>query len=262
MGYARPSFGTTTAGCPSRAIRRRGFASVRSTAAQLRATISSSCVKLADQALEGEAVPSTPEQASPPGQRCTRGSGEVYWYMSNMYEFDVELARQLAGDGREPVEVDEESVRQSVDDCIIDEEHVGHVDPSIPGIIIAVFHRQPDGETVEGQLLVDGHHRAARCLRDALPYFAYLLSEEESRQIVLRTPERPGNRYHITLPGDEEDDDVAPEADDLHEPTTLDYEARFAGSRTWSQRAGETLAGGVTQDRPEGGPFEVYVSRA
>jgi hypothetical protein len=106
-----------------------------------------------------------------------------------MYIFDIERAKAMVRDGRELVEMYPEDVRAAVDDCTIDEEHVGHVDPSIPGIIGHIRFRTPEGELLKGHALIDGHHRAARCLRDSIPYFAYLLTEEESTAILLKRPE-------------------------------------------------------------------------
>src|SRR5436305_1162295 len=57
--------------------------------------------------------------------------GEVYWYMG-LYEFDVDLARDLVQDGRESVEVDDDSVRTSVAGSEINKSHIARVDPSIP----------------------------------------------------------------------------------------------------------------------------------
>jgi hypothetical protein len=122
--------------------------------------------------------------------RCKHREGEYYWYLG-LYEFDVDRARALVADGREPVEVDEESVRVSVKESEIHPQHVDHVDPTIPGIIAHVFYPTEDGEEVHAHLLIDGNHRAARCLRDGLPYFAYVLSEEESRAILMLSPDRP-----------------------------------------------------------------------
>jgi hypothetical protein len=66
---------------------------------------------------------------------------------------------------------------------------VDHVDPQYPGIITFVWQTDTDGVTHRGHLLIDGNHRAARCLRDDRPFFAYLLTEEESRAILLKSPE-------------------------------------------------------------------------
>ena len=178
--------------------------------------------------------------------------------MKNMYEFDVERARRFVSDGREALEIDEESVLASVEECLIDAEHVEHVDPAIPGIIASIYYRPPGEESVQAHLLLDGHHRAARCLRDDLPFFAYLLSEEESKEIVLRSPERLGNNFHITSPPEEKAD--APV--DLDEKTTRDYEVKFRDSLPWSRRAQEIIAGAATHDRRSFGPFGVYVDRA
>jgi hypothetical protein len=38
-------------------------------------------------------------------------------------------------------------------------------------------------------VFIDGHHRAARALQLDQPFFVHVLSEDESRQIVLRSPE-------------------------------------------------------------------------
>src|SRR5262249_50956848 len=100
-------------------------------------------------------------------------------------------ARGFTSDGREAVEVDEESVRLSVEDSEMDEEHIDHVDPTIPGIIAHLHHRTPEGELLQGHVLIDGHHRGARCLRDGLPFFAYLPRGEGSRPILVMGPERP-----------------------------------------------------------------------
>ncbi len=115
---------------------------------------------------------------------------ETYRYLRDAYVFDVDRARVLVADGREPVELEEESVRESVRYSRIDDEHVSHVDPSIPGIIAHLFYVTEEGEEIQAQLLIDGNHRAARSLRDGRPYFAYLLSPAESRAILLRSPDK------------------------------------------------------------------------
>lgn len=91
----------------------------------------------------------------------------------------------MVADGREAVEVEEDSVRASVHDSVIHDAHIDHVDPSFPGIIAHVFYRTEEGESVQAHVLIDGNHRAARCLREGRPYHAYLLTEEESRAILL-----------------------------------------------------------------------------
>lgn len=126
-------------------------------------------------------------------RHCKPGA-ETFSYLKRSYKFDVTLARELVLDGREPVEVDNESVRQSVEETRIYPEHLPHVDTQYPGIISHVWYPLDNGELVSGHLLIDGNHRAARCLQLGIPYFAYLLTEEESRQILLKTPEKKRNK--------------------------------------------------------------------
>jgi len=123
--------------------------------------------------------------------KCCRrkeNGGATYKYWGKNFIFDVELAVEMVQDGREPVELEEESVRLSVENSRIDQEHVGHVDPTKPGIIAHVFAEAEDGEEIHAHVLIDGNHRAARCLELGTPYFAYLLTEDESRKILLREP--------------------------------------------------------------------------
>ena len=118
-----------------------------------------------------------------------RSGPETYWYMKHRYLFDVDLAREFVQDHRAPVEVEEESVRQSVEWSVIHPEHIGHVKTQYPGIITHVWYPQPNGEELHGHLLIDGNHRAARCLELGIPFFAHVLTEEESRRILLKSPE-------------------------------------------------------------------------
>jgi len=118
--------------------------------------------------------------------RCRR-QREFFYYMHDTYKFDVDLAWDLIGPDCRPVEVDEESVRVSVERSIVDPEHLAHVDTQYPGLIAHVqFH--DDGAVVQGHLLIDGNHRAARCLQEGKPFYAYVLSEEQSAAIIVRAP--------------------------------------------------------------------------
>jgi hypothetical protein len=113
---------------------------------------------------------------------------ETFHYLWHSYEYDIDLAHRLVNDGREPVEVEEESVRASIDRCTIVKEHVFHVDARLPGIIAHIRFTDADGEVYRGHVLIDGNHRAARCLSEQLPFWAYLLTEQESQQVLLRSP--------------------------------------------------------------------------
>ncbi len=123
---------------------------------------------------------------------CSNGA-ETFRYMKRLYRFDVDKARKLVRDGREPVELEPDDVKFSVETSHIYSQHVKHVNPKYPGIIAHVFYPEPDGNVLHGHVLIDGHHRAARCLELDRPYFVYLLSEEESREVLLDGPEAMKN---------------------------------------------------------------------
>ena len=108
--------------------------------------------------------------------------------MRRRFIFDVDLARRIVSDGRSPVELDRDDMQFSLERCEVNFNHVPHVDPTIPGIVSHVFFPQ-DGEIIQGHVFIDGHHRAARALQLNQPFFVHVLSEEESRRIVLRSPE-------------------------------------------------------------------------
>ena len=117
-------------------------------------------------------------------------SGETFWYLHELFVFDVDHANRIVQDGREPVEVDEASVRMSIAErADINWDHVAKVDPSRPGIIAHVCYRTEEGQIHTGHVLIDGNHRAARCLELNRVFHAYLLTEDESLSILLRSPE-------------------------------------------------------------------------
>ena len=111
---------------------------------------------------------------------------EVFYHRKDTFKFNVDLAMQIASDGREPVEVDEESLRQSLLDCIVTQEHLPHVNLGRPGIIADVTYVFDDGQQHTGHLLIDGNHRAARSLQDGLPFYAYVLTKEETARTLMR----------------------------------------------------------------------------
>jgi hypothetical protein len=64
-------------------------------------------------------------------------------------------------------------------------EHVDEVDPSRPGIAAPILHQ---GQVI--YILIDGHHRNARALREGRSFSAYLLTNEASRACVVE-PDHP-----------------------------------------------------------------------
>ncbi len=114
---------------------------------------------------------------------------QTFRYMKSIYRFDINKAREIISDGRESVELEPDDVRFSVDTSRIYEEHLPHVDTKYPGIIAHIWYPTPEGEVLHGHVLVDGHHRAARCLQLGIPFFVHLLSEQESRDVLLQGPD-------------------------------------------------------------------------
>ncbi len=119
-----------------------------------------------------------------------RSEPETFWYMAHKYLFNVDHAMRIVADGRETVELDEESMQFSVDTSEINWKHVARVNPERPGIIAHIFYVTDEGERIHGHLLIDGHHRAARCLQLGIPFYVQLLTESESEEILLKCPHR------------------------------------------------------------------------
>jgi hypothetical protein len=114
----------------------------------------------------------------------------------------VNLANELVRDGRQPAELEEESLRYCVETTDLIQEHIGHVNPERPGIIAHVKYTTADGEIIHGHALIDGNHRAARCLQLGRPFFVYILSEEESERVVVRRPHQ-GSIDAAVIPAEE-----------------------------------------------------------
>jgi len=138
--------------------------------------------------------PCPPPSAEKPREECPHcASGpETYGYLKRQWVYDVDRARKLVADGRESVELDPDDVAYCVDNSRIYKRHLDHVDPQYPGIIAHLWGPGEGGTWEHGHVLIDGNHRAARCLRDGLPFSVYLLSEDESELILKRGVRRDG----------------------------------------------------------------------
>lgn len=90
--------------------------------------------------------------------------------------WDVELALQICADGRAPEYVEPSQVVQMLKVNQTDPMHLDHVDPTIPGIACILDYAE-DGRPVI--CLIDGSHRAARCLRDKIPFYICMLTKQE-----------------------------------------------------------------------------------
>jgi hypothetical protein len=124
-------------------------------------------------------------QANPRCPECVirADSPEVYTvtrYRDNaLLAFDIELAQEFCRDGRAPVLLSADILDVVLKVNAVTADHVGHVDPSYPGISCPVDVTS-DGQPVLG--LIDGSHRAARCRRDGLPYWVFELTVEEAQR--------------------------------------------------------------------------------
>ena len=128
--------------------------------------------------------------------RCTR-EGEAFYCFKKNYVFDIDMARAFVSDGRDSIELEPEDVNYSVDRVEINEGHLAHVDPSIPGIVAHLYYPDDDGTLVHAHRLIDGHHRASRCRQDKMPFYIYVLSEEESIATLIRSP-KGSKPEHLT----------------------------------------------------------------
>lgn len=142
-----------------------------------------------------KATASSPQSRSAIPETCPHcvSGEETYGYLKRAWVYDVDEARKIVSDGREPVEMDAADVAYCVDNSRIHEQHIDHVDVRWPGILAHLWGPGRDGSIQEGHLLIDGNHRAARCLRDQVPFRAYVLTEMESERILLRGMCRDGS---------------------------------------------------------------------
>jgi len=114
-------------------------------------------------------------------QWMLRRAQQVYSVQGELgtYLFDVNLAKRMVHSvkGRPTAIVPPDMLRHMLE--VNDEHHeahIDHVDPSVPGII---------GQRLGGVCLIDGNHRARRCLRDGIPFHAYMLDLKESSDCMM-----------------------------------------------------------------------------
>ena len=132
---------------------------------------------------------------------------ETFRFGWGAFEWDVDKAKEIVA-GREPQETDIANVANAVDYPVektedgvehwrIDrvhvlEEHVDHVDPDEP-IILGWY---PAEMETKGNVVLDGHHRIARNIKDGTGrIFYHLLTQEESDSICTsHLPPKPKRR--------------------------------------------------------------------
>lgn len=85
--------------------------------------------------------------------------------------FDVEKAQQIVSDGRRPEFLPREALAPLLAASRYEEAHLAHVDPARAGIL---------GQRFSGFFLLDGVHRAARCLQQGKDFHVFVLTPEET----------------------------------------------------------------------------------
>lgn len=126
-----------------------------------------------------------PAAASRSAQSCPECEGrrngfQIYTIRlkdGTLLAWDVERALHLCSDGRKPVPVHPTHIDEMLRVNRYSADHLDHVNADLPGIL-CVFEYTDDSCPLF--CLIDGSHRAARCRRDEAPFFAYILTEEES----------------------------------------------------------------------------------
>jgi hypothetical protein len=134
--------------------------------------------------------PKEPVAAADVGDACPhcRSGAETFSYFKGAYKFDVDFARKLVSDGRKPIELEPDDVKHSINISRIYPQHLEHVSTEYPGIIAHVWGPGESGRWLRGHVLIDGHHRAARCLQLGLPYKVHILTPKESEQVLIYGP--------------------------------------------------------------------------
>lgn len=121
---------------------------------------------------------------------CGKNGAETFNFLRRSFVFDVDRAREITQDGRKPIELDRSDVFFAVDTSRIYIEHVPHVTTRFPGIVARVRCTGSDGSITEGDLLIDGHHRAAKCLQTGKPYMVYRMTPDETDSVLITRPDK------------------------------------------------------------------------
>jgi hypothetical protein len=85
--------------------------------------------------------------------------------------FDVEKAKQIVSNGRPAELLPPGTPALLLGVSHYEESHLAHVNPDSPGIL---------GQRFSGPFLLDGVHRAARCLQQGKDFHAFVLTQEET----------------------------------------------------------------------------------
>ena len=120
------------------------------------------------------------------GERCAicesrrqEATVEIFQFSDEVdtYIFRIDTAKEIVADGRAALPVSPEMLRAFAGMNEFDFDHLGHVDPSRPGIFTRRF---------GAPLLLDGTHRAIRCFARHQQFRAFELSYEESVECLVQ----------------------------------------------------------------------------
>ena len=111
--------------------------------------------------------------------RRQKGTSEVYLISEgeDRYFFNVAKAKTMAADGRPAIAIAESTLRSMASVNDYSRLHLAHVGPDTPGIMVRRF---------GGLVLLDGIHRAVRCLEEDRVFSARMLNYQESLACLVR----------------------------------------------------------------------------
>jgi hypothetical protein len=106
------------------------------------------------------------------------GGGEIYELRGDAGTsvYDVDLAKRTVSNRRSAELIPFDTLTDLLQGSHHVEAHLAHVDPSKPGIL---------GQRFKGLFLLDGLHRATRCVREHHSFSAFVLSPEETLSCLM-----------------------------------------------------------------------------
>lgn len=106
-------------------------------------------------------------------------AGEIYTFFGLNFNVDM-AARMVASTPRQTTEPSKEWLESTMGMVNIDEKHLPNVDTAKPGIIAQLTFK--DGYRFTP--LIDGNHRATKCLQEGKQFTAHVLTPEESWKVM------------------------------------------------------------------------------
>lgn len=121
------------------------------------------------------------------GEALKYKPNSVYVESDSVILVDVEKAYELvAARKQSPTYANNpDDLARLVSDNEICEEHIFHVDPSQPGLLIAFnFYNRETQSRETLNVLADGNHRAARALLEGRRFYFYYLDVAETKSVI------------------------------------------------------------------------------